>query len=182
MFSNIYFLIVCYVLFVLKCFLFVSVCAFARQFLSVRSMSFVFFLSVWISRCASAISLHSISLLSNIFFVCAFAVFPSFIFYYLFIDWFCVRHVSLLLSLVRLLFYGCVDLSLTFILFGGREAEYDVVPVRELMMITPFPVVASRVWLVGVACLWVLCLILIVCVVYCWHCRVCWCVLFYVYL
>ena len=43
------------------------------------------------------------------------------------------------------MFYGCVDLSLTFILFGGREAEYDVVPVRELMMITPFPVVASRV-------------------------------------
>ena len=43
------------------------------------------------------------------------------------------------------MFYGCVDLSLTFILFGGREAEYDVVPVRELMMMTPFPVAASRV-------------------------------------
>ena len=82
-------------------------------------------------------------------------------FYYLFANWFCVCLVSLVLSLVRTMFCGCVDLALTFIWFGGREAEYDVVPVRELMMITPSPVVSSWVWFVRAACVWVLWLILV---------------------
>ena len=98
-----------------------------------------------------------------------------FVRFLLFIYWLVLRSSRLLvLSLVRPMFYGCVDLSLTFIWFGGREAEYDVVPVRELMIMTPFPDAASRVWLVGAACVWVLWLILIICVAYCWHCRVCW--------
>ena len=122
---------------------------------------FCLFFSVWISRCASAISLRSISLLSNIFSSVHLLSFLHSLFYYLFANWFCVRLVSLVLPLVRTMFYGCVDLALTFIWFGGREAEYDVVPVRELMMITPSPVVSSWVWFVRAACVWVLWLILI---------------------
>ena len=104
---------------------------------------------------------RSISLLSNISSSVRLLTFLRSLFYYLFIDWFCVRLVSLVLSLVWTMFYGCVDLALTFIRFGGREAEYDVFPVRELMTMTPFPDAASRVWLVDAACVWVLCLILI---------------------
>ena len=129
--------------------------------LSVRSMSFVFFfLSVWISRCTSAI-FRSISLLSNFPSSVCLLTFLRSLFYCLFIDWFCVRLVSLVLSLVRPMFYGCVGLSLTFIWFGGREAEYDVAPVRELMIMTPFLAAASRVWPVDAACVWVLWLVII---------------------
>ena len=113
MFLNIWFLIIYYVLICFKCFLFVSVCAFARQFLSVRSMSFVFFSF----RLNFPVRVGHFSLLylsaEWYFLVCAFAIFSSFAFYYLFINWFCVRLVSLVLSLVWTMFYGCVDLVIT---------------------------------------------------------------------
>ena len=99
MFLNIYYLIVCYVLFVLNVFSFVSVCAFARQFLSVRSVSFVFFLSVWISRCASAIFL-ALSLCWVIFSrlcVC----YLSFVRFLLFIYWLILRSSRLFVAVSR---------------------------------------------------------------------------------
>ena len=137
-----------------------SVCVFARQFcLFVRCLLSSY--SPFEFPGARRPFFLSISLLSNISSSVRLLTFLRSLFYYLFIDWFCVRLVSLVLSLVRLMFYGCVGLSLTFIWFGGREAEYDVVPVRELMIMTPFPVAASCVWLVDAACVWVLCLILI---------------------